>query len=182
MKKILILVLLCSTLFCQAKDVYFDGMSFEFKSQGMIKLFPREIEADGVSWIFLTINKNIPHNVVSLLNGSLVAVSKQKQDKKSPDQILEEVIEKTMEQSANSPKKFQVKSISEIKEGRMNGIRCKYIDIENPKGVRIRQYSFAKDGYVICITISWFGVKKLEKFEKVIEDLRVIDTFEFMPE
>ena len=65
MKKILILVLLCSTLFCQAKDVYFDGMSFEFKSQGMIKLFPREIEADGVSWIFLTINKNIPHNFIT---------------------------------------------------------------------------------------------------------------------
>ena len=182
MKKIFIFVLLFSTLCCHAKDVYFDGMSFEFKSQFPIKLFPREIETDGVSWIFLTINKNIPQNVVSLLNGSLVAVSKQKQDKQSPEKLLEEVIEKTMEQSANSPKKFRVKSISEIEDGRINGIRCKYIDIENPKGVRVRQYCFAKDGYIIQISISWFGVKKLDKFEKVIESLRVVDTFEFMPE
>lgn len=180
MKKILILALLCSTLFCQAKDFYYEGISFEYASRmnGGIKLRFRGYETENSYCV-----TSLPYLITSSNNlVELLSISCTKNSKNNPEKKLTEIMDKTMEESANMPRKQRVKSISDIQDGMVGNYPCKFIDIEKPKGHRIRVYCFKKGNYFIQLTINWFGVKKLEKFEKVIENLRVIDTFEFMPE
>ena len=59
---------------------------------------------------------------------------------------------------------------------------CKFVDVEKPKGARIRQYCFKKNNDLFVITISWTDVKKMKKLESIIEELQVINTFDFAPE
>ena len=184
MKKILVALFLLCTLFCQAKDFYYEGMSFEYQNRmgGGIKLYPKGCEAEDTHWVFLSLIKNSPNNPVVLLNNSLLSISCTKNSKNNPEKVLTEIIDKTWEESANMPKKLRVKSISDIQDGIVGNYPCKFIDIEKPKGLRVRAYCFQKGNYFIQLTVSWFGVKKLEKFEEVIAKLKVVDTFDFVPE
>lgn len=180
MKKLLVALFLCSSILCQAKDFYYEGMSFEYPSRmkGGVKLQLRGYETENSYWVV-----SLPYFITSSNNlVELLSISCTKNSKNNPEKILMEIMDKTMEESANMPRKQKVKSISDIQDGMVGNYPCKFIDIENPKGHRIRVYCFKKGNYFIQLTINWFGVKKLEKFEKVIEYLRVIDTFEFMPE
>lgn len=182
MKKLLVALFLCSSILCQAKDFYYEGISFEYASRmkGGIKLQPKGCEVENSHWVFFPYFSS--NNPVELLKYSLLSISCTKNSKNNPEKILTEIMDKTMEESANMPRKQRVKSISDIQDGMVGNYPCKFIDIEKPKGHRIRVYCFKKGNYFIQLTINWFGVKKLEEFEKVIAKLKVVDTFDFVPE
>ena len=184
MKKLLVALFLCSSILCQAKDFYYEGISFEYQNRmgGGVKLYPKGCDAEDTHWVFLSLVKNSPNNPVVLLNNSLLSISCTKNKNSNPEKVLTEIIDKTWSESSNMPKKLRVKSISDIQDGIVGNYPCKFIDIEKPKGVRIRAYCFKKGDYFIQLTVSWFGVKKLEKFEEVIAKLKVVDTFDFVPE
>ena len=180
MKKLLVALFLCSSILCQAKDFYYEGISFEYPSRmkGGIKLQPKGYETEN-SYCVTSLPYLITssHNLVELLS-----ISCTKNSKNNPEKFLTEIMDKTMEESSNMPKKLRVKSISDIQDGIVGNYPCKFIDIEKPKGHRIRVYCFKKGNYFIQLTINGFGVKKLEKFEEVIAKLKVVDTFDFVPE
>lgn len=194
MKKLLVALFLCSSILCQAKDFYYEGMSFQYKHKvDKVRLYPHSISENGIDWIYLSMIKE-PTKIVFagfapqtlqnevLKSSSPVIISRVKNSKKTPEQFLESFIEKTMEESFNLPKKQQIKSVSDIYDGMVGDMTCKFVDVEKPKGARVRQYCFKKNNDLFVITISWTDVKKLKKLEGIIEELQVINTFDFVPE
>ena len=194
MKKLLVALFLLCTLFCQATDFYYEGMSFQYKSKvGKIRLYPHSVSENGTDWIYLSMIKE-PTKIVFagfdpqtlqnevLKSSSPIIISRIKNSKKTPEKVLEAYIEALMEESMNLPKKQQVKSVSDIYEGVVGNMPCKFVDVEKPKGDRVRQYCFAQNKDLFVITIKWSDVKKLNKLESIIEELQVINTFDFVPE
>lgn len=170
MKKILLILFLFSTIFCNAKEYYFEGIYCENGVKGCVREFiTGDVTRIYFSWFKDKKTKTTDDIYYLSATSPIIIVKEKNRDKIRPEKNLQTIIDNYVENGIMQP-------ISEINDGLVNNISCKYVDFKK-KNIYQRCYCFiVKDQ---LFTIICTGTKKLDK---LIEQYKIVNTFEYHPE
>ena len=161
MRKLLFFILLLCSIMCNAKQYYCKGINFEYKK----KSYPHEvISKSGVC--------------IKFEEGFIEKIFTQN---KTPEKFLLDYVDRRMEASNNATRKNRVKSMSEVQDGSVNNIPCKFVDFKYHDYYR-RVYCFMIDKEMFIITIDGVKVKNEKGMDGFVKKLKIVDTFEYLPE
>ncbi len=95
------------------------------------------------------------------------------------ERMLERVVERQMEQNLSASRKSpRIKMTSEVREGYINNIPAKYVDIEYTKDIAKRIYIFSTENQLFTIICTGTG-----RAEKSIENFsKILSSFVYIPE
>ena len=161
MKKILVLVMLACSILGSAKQYYCKGINFEYKK----KSYPHEV-----------ISKN--GTFIEFAEGSIEKIFVQHC---TPEKYLLNYVDKMMEHSNNSRRQNRVKYMTEVQDGSVNNYPCKFVDFKYKDFYR-RVYCFVIDDEMFIIKIDGLKVGNERKMNTFIKKLKMVDTFEYIPE
>ena len=161
MRRILIVFLLLCSIMCNAKQYYCKGINFEYKK----KSYPHEVISNsGVC--------------IKFEEGFIEKIFVQN---KTPEKFLLDYVDRRIEVSNNAIRKNRVKSMSEVQDGSVNNVPCKFVDFKYKDFYR-RVYCFVIDDEMFIIKIDGLKVGNERKMNTFIKKLKIVDTFEYIPE
>ncbi len=161
MKKILVLIFLTCSILGNAKQYYCKGINFEYNK----KSYPHEVTSTNGTFI-------------EFVEGSIEKIFVQHY---TPEKFLLNFVDKAMEFSNNSKRQNKVKSMTEVQDGSVNNYPCKFVDFVYKDFYR-RVYCFVIDDKMFIIKIDALKVNNERKMNSFIKKLKIVDTFEYIPE
>ena len=163
MRKIItvsLLLILTGTV-CSAKELYFDGIGFEYNK----------------GWSFNTSQVNGTSKITGTNDNNFIQITKIVRTKGiNVESFLTITAEEIMESYYSPSSKVKIKSKTEISDDFINGIEVKYVEFVLSNKVRQRIYCFVKNTYLIAITLTCKD-KKIEK-----NFAKILNSFSFSPE
>ena len=100
---------------------------------------------------------------------------------KTPEKFLLDYVDRRIEASNNAIRKNRVKSMSEVQDGSVNNVPCKFVDFKYKDFYR-SVYCFVIDDEMFIIKIEGLKVGNERKMNTFIKKLKIVDTFEYIPE